>query len=444
MSKEHVIHAFLKFQDNVFEEKPKEIEQTSENSNLPSSKENPWKEKRKNKSREKGEKKTWWQKWHKWITREYEEPTETIDIKPTHCSITWKELTERNCTFTMVSKRIVVDVEINKKVSEYVIREAKYRWHVTAWELPKWIRTSNMQLWPVLSSIVLYGSIYQKIPQERMCHMLKEIFKTKVTQGTINNMLKNWWQKAKAYYDEILNFIKTSACVWSDETGNKVKGKLMRIRIRQTTMWNYYFPSMNRAYETIQKVFGSSYLGVLVHDCYGAQNKTNAWAHQLCLEHIKRALKYSVEEGHKVAWEMLVCLRKSRKAQKWLIDGSIKLEYQERIVLYYENRMRELCLCCEGMTGQLKKTAKQIMKHMEKMFVFLQRLYVPRHNNWSERWLRMEKLHEKISWGFRSYAWAEIHCMILSLIESMKKQWRSVMEMLYNLVIGEFVLVKPE
>jgi hypothetical protein len=34
--------------------------------------------------------------------------------------------------------------------------------------------------------------------------------------------------------------------------------------------------------------------------------------------------------------------------------------------------------------------------------------------------------------------------MILSLIESMKKQKRGVMGMLYELVVGEFVLVKAE
>ena len=58
MSPTHVVHAFLELQKYVFEEKSKDIEKTSENSNIPSSQENPWKKKPKNSSREVSNKKS--------------------------------------------------------------------------------------------------------------------------------------------------------------------------------------------------------------------------------------------------------------------------------------------------------------------------------------------------------------------------------------------------
>jgi transposase len=450
MSSSHVIHAFLEMQKHFFEDQWKEIEvkKDSTNSSIPPSKDSFWKKKAKNTSREKSGKKSWGQPWHTGITREHEKPTEIIDLKPTHCYKTNTQLTSKNSIWKLVSKRVIVDIEVKKRVIEYRVRSAEYKGEKTEWVLPSWITTSHMQLWPILNSIVLYSSIYQKIPQERMCQMLKDVFDIKTTQWTINNILARWWAKAKSMYTEIKEKVKTAICVWWDETWNKINGKLCWIWLRQTKERNYYHPSLNRSFQSVKDwIWEDGLEWVFVHDCYSAQNNTQAKEHQLCLEHIKRDMKYCIAEwlGHSdIWWTMLRTLKRSWKAQEWLIDGRIDVIYQEQIAIFYEQKMRELCLKCEMAKWKIRAIAKRIIKHMDKMFVFLRNLVIPRHNNASEKWLRMQKLHEKISWWFRSLLWAKIHCMILSLIESMKKQKRSIMEMLYLLVTDKFVLLQAE
>jgi hypothetical protein len=198
---------------------------------------------------------------------------------------------------------------------------------------------------------------------------------------------------------------------------------------------------MNRWYKSVQEWFWEIFKWVLGHDCYGAQNQTKSWAHQLCWAHLKRDLKYCVEEGMwfgHISFKILRLLYRSRKAQKRLIDGSIKMIYKEKIRWYYEKKMRELCLLCESATWKIRKIAKRIIKHMDKMFVFLEKLFVPWHNNGSERWLRMQKIHEKVSWWFRILDGAKNYCKILSVIESLKKQGKNVIDSLYQIYINSF------
>lgn len=446
MSHVHLVHVVLLLQKQVFDEKKTEApEKTSENSSIPPSRDNPYKSQ--NTSREKSSKKSGGQIWHKGVTRPYEEATETIECKPTIVDGNWMTVDETKVRYTVVSKHRVLDVNIEKKITEYVVYQAKYEWQEYIWELPNWISTGGFQIWPWLQSIVWYMNIYHKLPYARLQWCLKDMLKIDISQWSINNILTTIGAKLEKPYQEIVQQIKKSNCVGSDETWNKVNGKLMRIWIWQNSMRNYYYPSMNRWYKTVKESFGEDFSGVLVHDCYSAQNNTNAWGHQLCLEHIKRELKLCVQEWGwygVIAWKMLRLIRKSRKAQAWLIDKTIDSQYQQRIHKYYVDKMRDLCLQCESAWWTIRKLAKRFIKHMDKMFLFLQNLIVPRHNNASEKWLRMQKVHQKVSWWFRSFDGAKINCMILSLIESMKKQSRNVLDCLYLVCTNQFQLIEAE
>jgi hypothetical protein len=48
-------------------------------------------------------------------------------LKPTHCEVTGEKLTEKNSIWNLVGKRIVVDVKIEKVVTEYRIWGVEYK-----------------------------------------------------------------------------------------------------------------------------------------------------------------------------------------------------------------------------------------------------------------------------------------------------------------------------
>jgi transposase len=86
------------------------------------------------------------------------------------------------------------------------------------------------------------------------------------------------------------------------------------------------------------------------------------------------------------------------------------------------------------------KVAKRLRRHREKIFPFLYDPDIPPDNNSSERAIRNAKLHAKISGGFRCMRGAQRHAVLLSFIETVKKQDRDVLQSIRELLQGNFVL----
>jgi hypothetical protein len=55
-----------------------------------------------------------------------------------------------------------------------------------------------------------------------------------------------------------------------------VNGKNWWRWVWQNMKGSFFHCDTKRNYETVKQQFGENYTGTLVHDCYGAQNKTIA------------------------------------------------------------------------------------------------------------------------------------------------------------------------
>jgi hypothetical protein len=63
---------------------------------------------------------------------------------------------------------------------------------------------------------------------------------------------------------------------------------------------------------------------------------------------------------------------------------------------------------------------------------------VPHHNNSSEQAMRIHKVKKKISWGFRSSIWAQRHDVLLSFINTVKKQDRNILKSIKQVTLWKF------
>jgi hypothetical protein len=102
-------------------------------------------------------------------------------------------------------------------------------------------------------------------------------------------------KQAEINKEEILKRIKQSIWAQSDETGIRVDGENWQLWTWCNQYFSMYVADKSRGYDVIKENFGEDYQGILIHDCYAAQNKTPAKAHQHCLAHYLRDLKYSIE-----------------------------------------------------------------------------------------------------------------------------------------------------
>lgn len=110
--------------------------------------------------------------------------------------------------------------------------------------------------------------------------------------------------------------------------------------------------------------------------------------------------------------------------------------FRQKIITEYEDRLDRLLEYQLSHKTELK-IQKRLKKHREKILYFMNSPDMPYHNNSSERAIRQAKVKQKVSGGFRSEAGAESYAIILSVIETCKKQQLDVFESLQKIIQGK-------
>ena len=176
------------------------------------------------------------------------------------------------------------------------------------------------------------------------------------------------------------------------------------------------------------------YQGVHVADCWCAQNNTKATYHQLCHEHLKRDLKYLIETVRSSwAYHMYGFLCTSKKARDALWQLPERL--RGRGIIWYHQRLNHL-LSFFVTTKEEKTLLKRFIKHKDKILTFMNYPDVPPDNNSSERAIRQSKVKMKVSGGFRSIQGTKTYAILLSIIETCKKQHLNILQALQNVIRG--------
>ncbi|MFZ5501206.1 MAG: IS66 family transposase, partial [Candidatus Micrarchaeota archaeon] len=146
-----------------------------------------------------------------------------------------------------------------------------------------------------LKSLVVYLNVAHHVPFERLTRILSDLLTIRISQGTVDNTLNDAYRVGAALAADILLQIKQGIWAGSDETGTRVNGEHWWQWTWQNPNGTYYAIEPSRGYDVIDAHFGNDYQGKLVHDCWSAQNNTQALAHQLCHPHLLRDLRFCRE-----------------------------------------------------------------------------------------------------------------------------------------------------
>ena len=367
---------------------------------------------------------------HKGTTlQKVEHPDEIIDCNPDNCSNCGTEL--ETVSGTVVDSKQEIDIpEIKPKVREY--RRMKKICPVcgqsNCGKYPKHLK-SAIQFGTLIKSLIVYLNICHKIPFDRLTQIIKDLLNLKISEGTIENTLQKALKQAEINKEEILKRIKQSSWAQSDETGIRVDGENWQLWTWCNQYFSMYVADKSRGYDVIKENFGEDYQGILIHDCYAAQNKTPAKAHQHCLAHYLRDLKYSIEVEQCV-WSKTISsfLRRAVKIKEkiWAdnFDPALRQQIINRFNQALIDHLQQLPLPSNKYAFRLYK---RFLKHNKSILLFMSYQDLPSTNNGSERAIRNAKIHKKISGCFRNPNAAKRHATILSTIETAKKQGISIL-----------------
>jgi transposase len=397
--------------------------------------------KNKNQSlRQKSGKQPGGQKGHQGKTRnQVDNPDKVVRYEPEYCTSCGQSL--KNQLGAIKSKRQERDIppikvfvtehqKIEKQCTCGCRNQGTYPEHIKA----------QIQIGSNAQALLTYLNVAQLIPFQRLTQLAKDLFGFSVSEGSIDNILNRAEFKAQPLYKLIMNIVKEGNWVGSDETGTRVAGHRDWLWVWQSALASYYAVSSSRGYQVPAKHFGEDYAGILIHDCWSAQNNTRAAkGHQQCHPHLQRFLQFLIKDYRSSwAYQLNHLLYKSQQAQQQIWQEDFDSKIRKRVIKDYEQRLQVLIDQSLSQKDSIR-LQKRFRKHQQSIFRFLLDPTLPFHNNDSEKAIRNAKVKQKISGGFRSCKGADRHAVLLSIVETAKKQGLNLFDSIKALFTNQLV-----
>ena len=300
-----------------------------------------------------------------------------------------------------------------------------------------------------IAAFVVYLQHYQLLPEDRLAELMADLFGVELCAASVANMSRSCASRLEGFATLVRDLVAGAPVKHMDETGIRIGGKTKWLHVMCTTMLTAYRISPKRGSLFSDDVEVS---GIVVHDHWKPYYTMPGVEHALCNAHHLRELKALVEiEKEDWARQMQTLLRRAAHAASLSRDGDAGLiprlidlfsrRYDAILAagLAYHNAQPPLTrpTAKEGPQKRGRKPRRtghnliaRLMERKEDVLRFLVDPTVPFTNNQAERDIRMMKLRQKISGGFRSDQGAENFATIRSFISTAKKQGWKIIEAL--------------
>lgn len=285
-----------------------------------------------------------------------------------------------------------------------------------------------------VETMVSYLHARQYLPYKRMKELFKDCFGIGLSEGSIDNIIQRFAQKAAPVYQKLKRAVSDSAVIGCDETGAKVDGNKNWIWAYQTDKFTVLAVSESRGLKAIKKHFQEGFgEAILCHDAWRTYFNYSDNLHQLCCAHMLRELNYIVERYQSTWAEELRALFRDAISLKRNLTDFPSEQAKENIAAIESQLDKLLEATLEPTYKEAVTFQKRLLKYRDSILTFLHHQKVPPDNNSSERAVRNIKVKQKISGQFKSQRGAEDFCVIRSVVDTLIKQAQNVLKNLSHI-----------
>jgi len=274
-----------------------------------------------------------------------------------------------------------------------------------------------------------YLHVRQYLPYNRLKELLKDCYGIRLSEGSIENIIRKLALKASPYYQMLKGALSMSPIIGCDETGARVDGNRFWVWAYQNHLITVLAMSESRGLKAITSHFQEGFgKAILCHDAWRTYFNYSENLHQLCCAHLLRELNYIVERFESKWADNLRSLFKEAISLKKKLN-ELHSDEDKKNIAAIEKRM-------DGLLGnkidpehkEAITLQKRLIKYRDSLFTFLHHHKVPPDNNASERAIRNIKVKQKISGQFKSSAGADDFCVIRSVVDTLIKRSQNVLE----------------
>lgn len=305
---------------------------------------------------------------------------------------------------------------------------------------------------PGVAALGTYLQARQHLPVERAAECLADCFGAPVSTGYLASLLPAAAKRLEGFLALLGKELTQAQVAHFDETGGRVNGKLWWIHVACTDRYTLYHLDPRRG-KTAMDAAGilPSFTGVAVHDGLAAYRQYTAAEHALCgAHHLRELARIGELTGQLWPTELAELLVEINLAVELVrANGGTALPADR--LAGYQRRYDALVTAGKELNPPPPRTGKRgrpalgpagsllarLHTHRDDVLRFATDLRVPFTNNQAESDIRMVKLQQKISGGWRSQTGAESFLAVRSYLSTARKHGQQAMAVLRNLFASQ-------
>ncbi len=302
-----------------------------------------------------------------------------------------------------------------------------------------------------VASLAVYLNQEQLLPEERTCRVLAEVFDCPISEATLERAVGTCHAALAAVEAAIKQGVTEAEVAHFDETGARLGGKRFWLHVASTARLTFYATHPKRGREAMDALgVLPAFRGRAVHDGLTSYGQYQDCTHALCNAHHLRELTF-VEEQLKQAWasdlktlllEIKQAVDEARAGGLVAVPARAKADFLSRYATILADGARaNPPPAPTGKRGRPKRgkagsLVDRLRTHQAETLAFLDDFTVPFDNNQAERDIRMTKVRQKISGGFRTTTGADRFSRIRGYISTLRKQGIPIFAALANALSG--------
>jgi len=301
-----------------------------------------------------------------------------------------------------------------------------------------------------VGAIALYIHHQQLIPEDRVQLFFKDIFALPISTATISALGKRLSARVTPIMQAVFEYLQQTSLKHLDETGFRIGGKLNWLHVISNVLATHYRADSKRG-TTPQGLSGT-----VVHDHFKPYYGLDGVIHALCGAHHLRELK-ALAQIEKEPWakrmrrllQMVCHVSKTDAAKR---SGAT----QRRLLRMYDNIVAEGLAFHEAQPAlDTKATRGRKKRRVGHNLVIRLRDFkddalrsllepeVPFTNNQAEQDVRMMKVKQKISGGFRTDPGAQVFANIRGFFSRACKQGQNLFQAILKPEFFSFATPPP-
>ncbi len=438
----------LATQGELLQELQARLAKSSRNSSKPPSSDGYGKAKRTESLRKSGDKPNGGQPGHDGQTlmaSAHPDQVETHEVPIcTHCQASLSEIDSAGYEERQVFDIPAIRIEVTAHRAE--IKVCPSCGHASKGAFPESV-TQAVQYGPAVQTWASYFTNQHHIPVERTTEIFEDLVQHRVSEATVLKASAHLERCIEPSTEAVKAMLRDAEVLHVDESGLRVTGKLHWVHVASTESLTSYGVHAKRGQEAMDDagILGG-FKGRAVHDHWKPYFKYNECDHALCNAHHLRELRF-IEKQFQQPWakDMAELLLEIKAAVAVTPEPAMSLppaeleDFKKRYDAVVESGFDANPALVSPSEGEVKKRGRpkqpppvnlliRFRDFKKEVLAFMSDFRVPFDNNQGERDIRMVKVKQKVSGGFRTFEGAKRFGRIRGYISTARKNAKNVFE----------------